>query len=124
MKSGQTLVILLALMVIATTIIMASVSLTVSNSQTSTLQEVGTDVYIVAESGAENGLIRLLRDPAYAGETLTVGSATATIEVTTVGSTSTITSTGRIGDFVRVIRVTTVSSGGIMTVSSWQEIFP
>jgi hypothetical protein len=124
MKPGQTLVILLAFMVIAMTVTIASVALTVSGSQSSTRQEVGADVYAVAESGAENGLIRLLRDPAYSGEILTVGSATATIVVTTVGNTSTITSTGRMGNFVRVVQVTTITTNGVTTVSSWQEIYP
>ncbi|OGD08245.1 hypothetical protein A2397_05520 [Candidatus Amesbacteria bacterium RIFOXYB1_FULL_44_23] len=124
MRSGQTVVILLAFMVIAMTITMASVSLTASNSQGSTRQEVGIDVYAIAESGAENGLIRLLRDPAYVGETLTVGNGTATIVVGTAGSVTTITSTGRIGDFERVVQVTTNTAAGVMSITSWQEIYP
>jgi hypothetical protein len=124
MKSGQALVILLVFMVVATTVTFAAVGLTVSGSQSSTRQELGAEVYTIAESGVENGLIRLLRDPDYPGETLTVGNGTATIVVDTVGNTSTITATGRVDNFVRVVRVTTVTSGGVLTVSSWQEIFP
>lgn len=124
MRKGQTLVLLLAFMAISITVTAASVGLSISGTQASSRQELGAVAYSVAESGAENALMSLLRNPGYGGETLTVGSGVATITVTGVGNTYTITSTGRVGSFVRTLRIIAVFNGGVMSINSWQEIYP
>ncbi|HCR92651.1 MAG TPA: hypothetical protein DIU47_01725 [Candidatus Pacebacteria bacterium] len=77
--------------------------------------------YDIAEAGTENALLRLLRNPAYTGETLTVGDGTATITVTGSG-TQTITSTGRLNNYLRKIQVVVVVDD-VDTIQSWMEVY-
>ena len=81
--------------------------------------EMGTDILLAAESGAENALMRLLRNPNYSGETFTVDQATVTITV----NGSSIVSSATDGKFTRKIQVDTVYTNNILAVSSWREIF-
>jgi len=124
MKPGVALVLLLVFMAIAITVTSAAVLLTISFSQSSTRQDISHAALSVAESGMENALMRLLRNPAYSGETLTVDDGVATINVSSGGGTYTVTSTGQVGDYSRTVRVLVQDSGGIMNLTSWLEIYP
>jgi hypothetical protein len=123
MKSGSALVLLLLFTSVAITITTAATVLTISSTQSSSAGQISQSVLSVAESGAENALLRLLRNPGYSGETLTVGDGQATINVTGT-SPYTIVSTGRIGSHTRTVQVTASYVGGILTVGSWSEIYP
>jgi len=128
-QAGQTLVTLLVFTIVAITITSAAVVIILTNSIGTSKFEQGTNAYYVAESGAENGLLRLLRDPTYCGETLPVDSGTATIGVIDGGggcngtSPITITSTGNMGNFSRKVRVIATFVNNILTVTSWKEVF-
>src|SRR4029077_7648817 len=101
---GQALITLLFFTVIGVTVTSAAVAMIMVNALSGTKQQQGEVAYEIAESGAENGLIRLLRDPTYIGETLPVGSGSATITVTgsgTSGSPFVILSKGTKGIFMR-----------------------
>lgn len=122
LHKGQALVSLLFFMVVAMSVSSAAVVVILVNSRSTTRVEQGSNARILAESGAENAILRLLRDPSYSGETLEVGDGTASITVT--GSdTKTITSDGALGSFTRTVRVTTELTNGILNITSWQEIF-
>jgi hypothetical protein len=118
--SGQALVVLLFYMIIAITLTTTAVAVIVSNSLSITQEEQGSRALEVAEGGAENSLLRLMRDTNYAGETITLddGSATSTVSGT---MTKTIVSTGKIGNVTRVVQVIVSTTNGVMTVTSWQE---
>lgn len=79
----------------------------------------------VAESGMENALLRLLRDPNYSGEILTLADGTATIEVTGSGLDKTVTVTADT-DFVldsrRTIQAIITEENGRVIVNSWKEL--
>lgn len=122
LHKGQTLVTLLIFMVIGITITSAAVILTITNSQNITRFQEGLIAYQIAESGAENAVIRLLRDPSYTGETLTVGEGTATITVSG-SSTKTITSVGVNGRYYRRIQVVASYVNNVFTITSWQEAY-
>jgi len=124
MKSGVALVLLLVFMAIAITITSAATLLTVSFSQATTRQDVSHAALSVAESGMENALMCLIRNPGYLGETLTVDAGVATINVSNNGDIFTITSTGQVGDFTRTVQALVLDSGGIMSLTSWREIYP
>lgn len=112
---------LLVFMIIAITVTSAATTLILVNSSNTQKMEGGTVAYHLAESGIENSLLRLLRNPNYAGETLNINEGTATITVT--GSNPyTITSIGRNGNFSRTLQVV-VNYNGNMTLSSWREVF-
>jgi Tfp pilus assembly protein PilX len=120
-QSGSVLITLLIFVVVSLIIVSAAVLLVVDSTVITTNQQVGTTAVSIAESGAENAMLRLLRNPSYTGEVLTVGSGTATITVT--GSAPiTIRSIGRISDFERTVEVTAIRQSGVLTVTSWKEV--
>lgn len=121
MQKGQTLITLIIFMVMSITIVSASVAvLFINTSSTRTIGN-GVEAYYIAEGGAENAILRLLRNPNYTGESLQVGLGTATITVTGTDP-KTIVSIGRIGNFTRQIQVTAGYTNNVLTVSSWKEI--
>lgn len=120
-ESGQTLITLLFFMMISITVISTAVILIIVNSRSTTKMEQGTIAYAVASGGAENAILRLLRDPNYTGEVLSVGEGTATITVTGTDP-KTITSTGQSGNYLKRIEVVVGYTNNILSVSSWREI--
>lgn len=108
-------------MVIAMIVISSSVVMLIVNIKSTTKFELGTEAYAIAESGAENAVLRILRNPNYSGETLTVGNGIAEISVN--GSTQkTILSVGKTDNFVRKVQVVVVYVNNIATISSWMEV--
>jgi hypothetical protein len=123
LQKGQALVTLLVFTIVAITITSASVVIILTNSVGTSKLERGTNAYYSAESGAENALLRLLRDPNYTGETLPVGDASVLISVANNGNTYTITSDATLGNFLRSVEVTASFVSNILTVDSWKEVF-
>lgn len=117
-RRGQVLVSLLIFVLVAMTVVTAAVTTVLSNSQSASTEQQSIDSYYVAESGMENALMRMLREPTYTGETLPVGDGTAVITV----SGSTITSAGTVGNLTRKIQVITSYNNNQMVITSWQEI--
>jgi len=120
---GQALLTLLFFIIIALTVTSASVVMILVNSLSGTTYQQGTIAYEVAQSGADNALLRLLRDPTYTGETLPVGSGSAVITVT--GSNPyVILSKGSVGNSLREIQVTaSYSADYVLQVISQKEVF-
>jgi len=121
MKKGQALITLLIFTAMAVTVTTAAVTVTIINSQATTKFSQGEEAMHVAEAGVENGILRLLRNRSYSGETLTVGGGSATITVSGLG-TVTITSVGSSGDFKRTIQVVGTLANNIYSITSWNEI--
>ena len=129
LQSGQALITLLFFTIIGITVTSAAVVMVLVNSTSGSKFQEGMIAYQIAESGAENGLLRVLRTPppTYTGETLTVGTGgTATIVVTgtgTAGDPYIITSTGQTGNFIRKIEVRATYVNNLLTVTQKQELF-
>ena len=122
MKKGQALTTLLIFTAIALTIITATVMLSVANATSASTTELGAESYGIAESGAENALIRLLRDPTYTGETLTIGDGQATMTI--AGSNpKTISSIGTLGAFRREVQVVVLLTNGVVSIQSGKDVY-
>lgn len=80
-KKGQALLIVILLSAIVLTIGMVTSSLSVANLQETIIFKEGVKTYFLAESALENGLIRLLRNPQYSGESLQLEGVPCIIEV-------------------------------------------
>ena len=119
---GQALVMLLVFVIVSITITSASVSLMILNSSAASTREVGAATLAIAEAGAEEALLRIVRDPEYVGGTLTIGLGHATVEVSGT-SPKTIMSRGEDGAIVRAVEVVTTVANGVWTVISWREVF-
>ncbi len=119
---GQALITLLFYVLIVITISSAAVILIGINSRSETRLQQGDLAYYIAESGAENAFLQVLRDPLYTGEAnLPIGEGTATT-VVVQGNPTTITSTGTVSGFVRKVQVITTYTNGYYTITSWKEI--
>jgi hypothetical protein len=120
-NKGNALITLLFFMFIAITILTSTALVLYSSIFGASQVEQGQMAYYAAESGIENGMLYLLRNPSYAGTIpqFSVGSngqATASI------SGGIITSAGTYGNAVRKIEVRTASSSGALNITSWKEI--
>ena len=120
-NAGQALVMLLMYMMIAIIVTSASVMLIIINSRATDSLYQGSNAYDIAESGAETAMIKLVRNPNYAGETLTVGGGQAVITIT--GSNpKTIVSQGTLNNFTRSIQLIVDTSNNTITAISWKEL--
>jgi len=119
--NGQALVVLLVFMVVAIMMTTMAVALVIINATAASQVEQGDSALKLAESGVENALLRLVRNPMYTGaETLALdgGSVTATVSA---GNPIIITSRGVQGQFVRSASVSASFVNTILTVLSWKE---
>ena len=120
-QKGQTLVILLTYMVIAIVVTTASIALIINSSIGTDKVYQGANSLDIAESGAETAMIKLLRNPSYTGETLSVGNGQAVITITGTNPI-TILSRGTLSNFTRTIQVIVDTSNNVFTTTSWREI--
>lgn len=120
-QSGYVAVVLLVFVTVTIVVAGAAASLSIVALQSSTGMSQSQLTYAIAESGIENALIRLLRDPAYGGETLPVGNGQAEITVSGT-SQQTIISTGQLSGYERSIQVEVERIGGVLSITSWQEV--
>lgn len=118
---GQTLIMLLIYIVIAIIITTSAVAIVIVNSKGTDKLYQGTTAFDVAESGAETAMIKLLRDPAYTGELLTLNGGTVTIIITGTNP-KTVISKGTLGNFTRTVQATVDTSNNVLTVTSWREL--
>src|SRR4030042_2176700 len=120
LAGGQVLVVLLVFMVVAITTTMMAVALIIINATAASQVEQGDMALKFAQSGADNALLRLMRNPNYTGtETLTIdtGQVTATVSA---GNPIIIMSQGRQGGFVRSTSVSASFVDTVLTINSWR----
>ena len=121
LKSGQALTSLLIIMFVGLVIIATSSALiNTSLSSTASLLE-ANDALVVTESGAEDALLKILRNPSYTGGTLPFDIGQASISVSSTNP-FTFVSKGTVGQHQRSIQVIINNNNGIMTLSSWREL--
>jgi hypothetical protein len=117
-QKGDILVTLLFFMVISIAIITSIVFIVINTLKSGTNFEQGMLAYYAAETGIENALLRMIRNPNYSGETLTLDQGAVLIEV----NGNVITSTATVTNSIRQIQVETVYNNNILEISSWKEI--
>lgn len=120
-QKGQTLVIMLTYMIIAIVVTTASITLVLNSSSGTDKIYQGANSLDIAESGAETAMIKLLRNPNYTGETLTVGGGQAVVTITGTNPKKVI-SKGTLNNFTRTIQVMVDTSNNTLTATSWKEI--
>lgn len=121
-RRGYVGILLSIIVLILTIITTASVAIGISSLKGTTLLGSSEAVLSLAESGVDNAILRLLRDPSYVGETdLRIGSGNVTIEVSGA-ETYTILSTATQYQVVRTLRVTLTKVANSLTITNWEEI--
>lgn len=120
-SEGFVLTALLVFMVVILLVTTTMMLVSVSNLKGETYFDAGSEALTAADSGAENAILRLLRDPYYSGETLLVGDST--VVITVVGSApQIITAVADSGSFERTVRVELERVDGMLEVTSWKEL--
>jgi len=118
--SGQTLIALLIFMLVAMTVTLAAIAIAITNIHSNNSFTNGEIALQNAQSGIENALISVERNPSYSGGVMTLSSGTATITVSGSGTLN-IVSVGSIGNFQRTITATATDSSNIVTLTNWSE---
>lgn len=119
---GQAMVTLLFFMVAAMTITSAAVIVLLVNSLSVNRLQRGVLALNIAEAGIENALLALIRNPNYTGEILLIGDGNA--EITVSGTNpKLVASKGRLGDFLRTIKVQVEYNNNTLNILSWKEMF-
>lgn len=120
-QQGMVMIALMIFMVVGISITVAAVGLVIDATVASSSQISGESALAIAESGAENAILRILRAPTYSGEVLPVGNGTATITVTGAAP-MVIRSVSQIGIYSRAVEVRAQRVSGRLTIVSWQEV--
>jgi hypothetical protein len=118
-NSGQALISLMFFVIIAMFLISAAIVIMIVSSESTGQLEGKETVIRVAEAAGESALIKYLRDPSFAGETLNLPDGDATSSISGGVITVTATSNG----FNEKIEITTNFAGNIMSVVSWKEVY-
>ncbi len=120
-ESGYMLTALLVFLVVIIVVTTTSVLVSVSSLRSETYFDSGSEALAAADSGAENAILRLLRDPTYLGETLQVGNTD--VIITVVGSApQVVTVVADSGSFERTVEVRLQRVDGMLQVTSWKEL--
>jgi hypothetical protein len=117
-QKGNALITLLFFMAISLAIITGVVVVVLNNAISTSSVDQGTTAYYMAETGAENALLRLIRDPSYTGETMSIDGGSVVIVV----NSGTITSAATFSNTIRKVQVQTSNTNNQLTVTSWKEI--
>jgi type II secretory pathway pseudopilin PulG len=124
-NKGQALVLILILAVVMVSVTTAAVAIVLTNSQLTSQTEIGSQALAAAESGAENALLLLLRDPyGYLGETIDFfDGSTALVSIPSGNYPKTMISTGKFGNFTRKVEIGLTYSNNELGISFWREIY-
>jgi len=122
---GQALITLIFISMIGITVAAGAIMLVYINSQSGLKIQEGNSAYQIAQSGAENALLRLLRDPGYTGETgLLIGNGIVDISVSSESGSYIATASGSVGRFTRRIQINAhYNSDYELIIDSRKEIF-
>ena len=119
---GQTLVTLLVFTVVAIAITSTAISIMINITRSASIVESRIIASQAAESGIENAIIRVLRDPEYAGETLQIGDAS--VEISVAGSDPiVITADATYGSYIQTVQTTIAYVDNSLTISDWEYIY-
>ena len=121
-QKGQSIITLLIFVLMGITITTFATLIIATNSLSTAKLQQGIIARQLADSGAENALINLLRNDNYPGEQFNIGDD---MVVATVSGTTTkiIRSQGKSGDFIRVVEVYATYVNNKLTITSWKEIY-
>lgn len=125
MNKGQAALTLIFFALVAMIITSAAVIAIVNNNLTQSKMEQSLKAYAAAETGTENALLKLLRQPAYQGETFAIDqntTATVTIEPIANSSQIIIISQGQSGQIGRQIKTIIDYNDNVLQIVSTDEI--
>ena len=129
-EKGQALIILIVAIAVALTVLSAAIMQSVGAAKISATSTLGEKVYFAAESGAEYGLIKLMRDPdpinCNGADSLNQDGISIQISYSynALDSTCVITSQSQKNNLIKKIRVeASYNPSQIFQYCCWRETF-
>lgn len=120
---GQVLTSVVVFMAFGLSVIALSAVLTVINIQNTVKSTQSVQVLNYAEAGAEDGMLRLLRNPGLLGETpLVIDGVSVSVVITGDAVNKTITSTASYNGFTKKVQVTASLANDKLTLVSWKQV--
>lgn len=120
-QQGAALIMVVLIGVIALVAVVSATTLVISELRKNTVTIYGVTQYQITYGALENAFMRLLRNPNYTGETITLADSTCYITVTG-DSTKTVEVRCTNGSYVRKTGATVTFADGLMTVSGITEL--
>lgn len=120
-ERGQAVITVLFVVVVGMLVTTGAIFSLVNAFEASSQQELGALAYQAAESGIEHSMLRLMRDPLYTGETLTVDTNRTAVVTVTSNPNMTIQSVGSAGIVSRKIVATVHYNNLTLVLDSWKE---
>ena len=120
-SGGQILTSVIVFVAFGLSVIALSAILTIINLQNSMKNIESLNCLSFAESGVEEALLNLLRDPSYTGGTFSVDSAEVIVTVSTNASVSTINSKAIYNGLRRWVVATASIENMELSLLSWSE---
>lgn len=118
------MVVLLVFAIMALTMISAAVNIMFITTQAISQEELSRTALSLAETGTEEALLRLLRNPTYTGSsTMNVGDDTVSIVVANGGSVKTITASTTVGAVSKAIRLSADYGTTVLTLGAWSVLY-
>ena len=124
-EKGQALIILIVAIALTLSVLTASLLASVSQAKASSTSRLGQKVYYAAESGAEYGLLKSLRNPGSCtgSETLNQDSVLVTITYTPSGTSCVVTSEATQNNILKKIRAeSSYTPSQIFNTCCWSEV--
>lgn len=119
---GQVLAMLLVFTLVSVAITSAAIVIIINIAKSTNIVEHRIVVSQAAESGIENAIVRILRDPNYLGETLSVGEIIVTISVSGT-SPKIVTSEAVHDNFIQKTQISINFVNSRLVVSDWKSIY-
>ena len=121
-NQGQTLITLLVFTVVAMAIITTAVSIIINISKSASIVESHTIMSGAAESALENAILRVLRDPTYAGESILIGETL--VEITVNGTDPIeIRADATYGEYTQAVQAEVSYVNNRLTATSWDNLY-
>lgn len=119
---GQILTSVIVFMAFGLSVIALSAVLTIINIQNTAKTTQSVQALNYAEAGAEEAVLRLLRDPNYPGGTLTIDAVSVSINLTGDAVNKTIVSIASYNGFTKKIQATVSLANNRLTLVSWKQV--
>lgn len=120
-KQGQVGILLTLIIFLLISITTTAVAVALSSSQSLTTTELSEQALISAQTGLDNAVLRLLRDPSYAGESdLSIAQGSVTITISG-SSPQLVTSSAVVGGLIRRVRANVSSNAGALVIDGYEE---
>lgn len=123
-QTGQALVLVLMVAAVVLTVTTVAIGVVISSSYSTLRKQNELLTFAVAESGAEESLIRLLRNPNYSGGNLLVSGGNATITVGGNQPPIVVANLGNLNNHQKKVQLELARNLAttVITINQWKEI--